>query len=167
MEVNIEVECTRGAGPSEPLNECYRASLRFLFAQSCFFDEMRSNCTVHYTQHLAHQFGTAGEQESKLKGETQNPLPHRLVGGGLRPPAGLRFRPCAWCRNWGKTHAVRLKRLLLVQLNATRRSWWQELHCTRRNPYSNRPHFRNSSNSFFIWWGKGLSCSAIQARNSG
>jgi hypothetical protein len=33
--------------------------------------------------------------------------------------------------NSDKTHVVRLKRLLLVQLKATRRSLWQSSHLTR------------------------------------
>jgi hypothetical protein len=65
--------------------------LRQLPSQSSLFDEVRSNGTVNNTQHLAHQFGAAGEQESKLVWEAEYPLTHWLVGQDFVHQQGRAF----------------------------------------------------------------------------
>ncbi len=103
----------------------------------CFFEETGCNHTVNDTQHLARQFGVNVQQEYQLVGEAEHASAHGEV---LHPPAMAYFQPCILHCNRDKILVIRLKHLLLVQLNATCLSLWQMLHCTRRNPYSSRPH---------------------------
>lgn len=54
-----------------------------------------------------------------------------------------------------------------LQLNATNCSWWHDSHCTRKKPYSSRPHCRYASNSSWTYWGSDLSNSDRWDKNRG
>ena len=73
--MDVQVQCA-----AKPLDERYCTALCCLPGQSGLFDEVHGNSTIDHTQHLAHQFGAAGEQKSQLVREAEHPLAHWLVG---------------------------------------------------------------------------------------
>jgi hypothetical protein len=64
--VRVQIYCTRGTGPSKPLNK--RDGTRFcrLLSLPCIFDEVGCNRAVDDAQRFAHQLWAIGEQESQL-----------------------------------------------------------------------------------------------------
>ena len=51
--------------------------------KSRFFDQVRGNAAVHDAEHVTHDRGTAGKQESQRVWKAQHPLAHRLCGKHL------------------------------------------------------------------------------------
>ena len=115
MEMDIQIEC-----PAEALDQGDGAGVRHLVSEPRLPDQVCGNHTVDNTQHPAHDRRTAGQQQPQRIWKAQHPLPHRLVPARYHRPATPRFQPYAVPHSSGRIRGVRLKRLLLVQLNATR-----------------------------------------------
>ena len=64
MKVNIQVERSRGAGPTESLNQRYRARAGSLFRITCLLDQMQVDDAVNDPQYLARDQRATGEEKT-------------------------------------------------------------------------------------------------------
>ena len=78
MKVDVEIEST-----SEALNQRDCAGAGRRAGKSRFLDQVRGNAAVHDAEHVTHDRGTAGKQESQRAWKAQHPLAHRLCGKHL------------------------------------------------------------------------------------
>ncbi len=76
MKVNIQVQCARGAGPTKPLDQRYRARAGCLFRIACLLDQMRGDDAIDYPEHLARDHRTAGEEKTQQVWKAEHPLAH-------------------------------------------------------------------------------------------